>query len=259
MKLYYGSGRRLSNVPRPMKALLVALVTAYVMPAWGVLKRLAGQRDDLPVSSLRAEGVAVVAPALARDVSSKLGITWNSGELNLNASVAVRFPGRCRLALSSPDTTKTAVASTAGGKAHAEGPELAAALVAVEQACAVLALKSGGEGVTRDALLKHLGSLGVETKAVSLARFNGSVVYAIGEREPGKPQFWVYKDRFLPARVLLTDAAGTAWDVRFADYTSQATADWWPRVLEVYKGSEPQLRVMVLQADPRADLSSLKF
>ena len=259
MKLYYGSSPRLSNVPRVMKALLVALVTAYVMPSWGVLKRLAGQRDDLPVSSLRAEGVAVVSPALAKDASAKLGITWNSGELNLNATIAVRFPGRCRLELGSPETTKAAVAATSGGKARAEGAELAAALVGIEQACGVLALKSGGDGVTREALLKHLGNLGVETKNVSLARFNGSVVYAIGDREPGKAQFWVYKDRFLPARVLFTDARGTEWDVRFGDYTSQATADWWPRVLEVYKGAEPQLRVMVLSADPKADLSALKF
>lgn len=259
MKLYYGSGPRLSNVPRLMKALLAALVTAYIMPTWGVLKRLASQRDDMSVSALRAEGVAVVAPALARDVAAKLGTTWNSGELNLNATLAVRFPGRCRLELSSPETTKAIVASTASGKSRTEGAELAAALVAIEQACAVLALKSSGEGVTRDTLLKHLGTLDVETKAVSLARFNGTVTYAIGERDEGKAQFWVYKDRFLPARVRYTDAAGTAWDVRFSDYTSQATADWWPRVLEVYKGNEPQLRVMVLNADPKADLSTLKF
>ncbi len=259
MKLYYGCGPRLSNVPRLMKALLAALVTAYIMPTWGVLKRFAAQRDDLGVSSLRAEGVAVVAPALARDVAAKLGTTWNSGELNLGVSLAVRFPGRCRLELSSPESTKTIVASTAGGKARAEGPALPAALVALEQACAVLALKSSGEGATREQVLKHLGTLNVETKLVSLARFNGTVAYAIGNREEGNAQLWIYKDRFLPARVRFTDAAGLAWDVRFSDYTSQATGDWWPRVLEVYKGNEPQLRVMVLTADPKADLSAVKF
>jgi hypothetical protein len=242
-----------------MKALLAALVTAYVMPAWGVLKRLANRRDDVSVSSMTAEGVAVVSPALAREAASKLGTTWNSGELNLTATLAVRWPGRCRLELSAPDSTKRLVATTAGGRARSEGAELAAALVAIEQACAVLAVKSTGEGATREQLQKHLAGLGVDTKAVSLARFAGTVAYAVGNRADGQAQFWVYKERYQPARLLFTDQAGAAWDVRFTDYASQATADWWPRVVEVYKGAEPQLRLMVLTADPKADLSATKF
>ena len=67
------------------------------------------------------------------------------------------------------------------------------------------------------------------------------------------------KDRFLPSRLKYTDAAGAAWDVRFSDYSSQATGEIWPRVLEVYKGNEPQLRVMVLNANAKADLSTVKF
>lgn len=242
-----------------MKSLLVALVAAYIMPTSGVLKRYAGQRDDLPTTSLKAEGVTAVSPALARDVSSLLGLTWNSGELVLNASLAVKIPGRCRLELSSPESTKTLAAVSAGGKVRSEGGQLAALEVAVQHACALLALKSGEEGATREALSRHLSSLKVDQKNVMLARFSGAVSYLIGQKADGQASLWVSKDRFLPSRLKFTDDAGAAWDVRFLDYTSQATGDAWPRVLEVYKGSEAQLRVMVLNANTKADLSSVKF
>lgn len=242
-----------------MKGLLLALITAYIMPSYGVLKRYANQRDDLATTQLKAEGVTAVSPALAKDVSNLLGVPWNSGELMLNASLAVRFPGRCRLELSSPDSTKTLAAAWAGGKVRSEGGELPALQVAVQHACALLALRSGEDGATREALLKHLGTLKTDTRAVSLARFAGTVSYVIGQRADGQPSFWVYKDRFLPSRLKFTDEAGTAWDVRFLDYTSQATGDVWPRVIELYKGNEPQLRVMVLNANTKADLSSVKF
>jgi hypothetical protein len=49
------------------------------------------------------------------------------------------------------------------------------------------------------------------------------------------------------------------WDVRFIDFTSASVADWVPRVVEVYKGQELQLRLTALTADTRADLESTKF
>ena len=253
----------LSNVPPFMKAKVAALLLAYVMPTGGVLKRFAASRDDLNVTQLKASGVAAVSPVLAKDVASSLGVNWNSGELTLNAVLSVRFPGRCRIDLSSPDSTKTISVAVSAGKKHFEGAELAPLGVALEQACAILALKSGEDGSTREALLKHLGSLKVETKYVSLARLDGAVSstavsYLIGNKTEGEPQLWVSKDRFLPTRLRFNEGT-TAWDVRFSDYTSQATGEVWPRVLEISKGNEPQLRVMVLSADNKADLSQVKF
>ena len=242
-----------------MKAVLAAIVVAYIMPSYGVLKRFASQRDDLTVSNLKAEGVAAVSPALAKDVSSLMGVTWNSGELMLNASLSVRFPGRCRLELSSPESTKILAATSSGGKAKSEGGDVPALLVGLEQACSLLAQKAAEEGATRDNVSKHLTALKVDLKQVMLARFNGSVSYLIGQKAEGQSSVWIYKDRFLPSRLKFTDESGTAWDVRFSDYTSQATGEIWPRVLEVYKGNEAQLRVMVLNANAKADLSNVKF
>lgn len=240
-------------------AVTLALVLAYIMPSFGVLKRMANARDEVNTAGFKAEGVAQVSPVLAKDVAGVLGTTWNSGELSLNASLSVRFPGRCRLELSSPETTKSLVATWANGKKRVEGGELPALAVAVEQACALLSLKSTEEGATRDAISRHLTSLKVDQKNIMLARFNGTVSYLIGTKAEGQAQLWVYKDRFLPSRLKFTDEGGTPWDVRFSDYGSQATGEVWPRVLEIMKGSEPQLRVMILSADLKADLSAVKF
>ena len=242
-----------------MKAAVLALIVAIIMPSYGVLKRFSNERDGLTVSNLKAEGVAAVSPVLARDVAALMGITWSSGELMLNASLAVRFPGRCRLELSSPESTKVLAAASSSGKGRSEGGEVQALLVGLEQACALLSLKSSEDGATRDAVTRHLSSMKVDLKAVSLARFNGTVSYLIGQKAEGQSQVWIYKERFLPSRVKFNDASGTAWDVRFSDYSSQATGEIWPRVLEVYKGNEPQLRVMVLNANPKADLNAVKF
>ena len=125
-----------------MKAAVLALIAAYIMPSYGVLKRFSNERDGLTVVNLTAEGVAAVSPVLAKDVSALMGITWNSGELMLNASLAVRFPGRCRLELSSPESTKVLAAASTSGKSRTEGGDVQALLVGLEQACALLSLKS---------------------------------------------------------------------------------------------------------------------
>lgn len=238
--------------------MLLAVLLAYVMPAASVLKRVAAGRDELTVVAVRAEGQAVVAPALARDVAAALGTGWSQGELPLTAVWSVRFPGRCRLDLSAPDSTRTASAVWAYGKKRTEGVELQAAAVAVEQLCSTLALRSSAEGETRAALERTLAALKVDTRAVSLARFEGSVAYVLGERADTASQLWVYKERFLPARVRVVDADG-AWDVRFLDYTSQATGEWLPRVVEVYRGAELQLRLATLSADGRTALEGVRF
>jgi len=238
-----------------MKPVVAFLVLAYVMPAYSILRRVANHRDELSTTQLKADGLAGVGPAIARDAAQLLGTEWTSGELSLTAVTSVRFPGRCRVDLSSPDSTKVVSAVWANGKKRSEGGELPALGVAVEVLCATLALHSGAEGESRAALERYLSTLKVETKRVSFGRFSGAVAFVLGDDGAGKPQFWVYKDRFLPARVRTADG----WDVRFVDYSSQATGDTWPRLVEVYQGTELQLRLTVLTADTSATLDGVKF
>ncbi|MCC6332607.1 MAG: hypothetical protein IT380_01310 [Myxococcales bacterium] len=238
-----------------MKPVVALLVLAYVMPAYSILRRLANRRDDLTITALKVDGLAAVAPAIARDTAGLLGIEWTSGELSLTATTSVRFPGRCRVELSSPESTKVISSVWAQGKKRSEGGEVPALAQAVEALCATLALHSGTDGESRAQLERSLSSLKVETKHVSFGRFNGNVAFVLGDAAEAKPQFWVYKERFLPARLRTADG----WDVRFIDYSSQATGDWWPRVVEVYQGAELQLRLTVLSADSKPDLDGVKF
>jgi hypothetical protein len=55
------------------------------------------------------------------------------------------------------------------------------------------------------------------------------------------------------------DAQGTAWDVRFLDYAGQATAEWFPRVLEVRQGADTLLKVTALKADGKPKLDDASF
>jgi len=242
-----------------MRALLLVITVGYVMPSYSILKRVANQRDDLTLTALKLDGLGAAGPTVSRELASTLGTAWASGELSMSASWSLRFPGRCRLELTSTESTKSLAAISNNGKKRAEGPTFAAAQVALDQVCALLVLRSGTEGETREAINKHLSSLKVDTHQVALGRFAGTVAFILGERKEGSAQFWVYKERFLPARVRFADEAGVAWDVRFVDYTSQATSEWFPRVVEVWKGEEMQLRVSVLAAETRPNVESMKF
>ena len=242
-----------------MRALLLMITVGYVMPSFSILKRVANQRDDLTLTALKLDGLGAAGPTVSRELASAMGTAWASGELSMSASWALRFPNRCRLELTSTESTKSLAVVSNSGKKRAEGPAFAGAQVALDQVCALLVLRSGTEGETREALGKHLSSLKVDTHQVALGRFAGTVAFILGDRKEGSPQFWVYKERFLPARVRFTDEANTPWDVRFIDYTSQATSEWFPRVVEVYKGEELQLRLSVLAADTRPNAESMKF
>ncbi len=241
------------------RALLFALTVGYVMPAFSILKRLANQRDELTLTALKLDGLGAASPALSRELSAAMGTNWVSGELSLTATLSMRLPGRCRLDLTSTESTKSIAVISNNGKRRVEGPAFAPAQVALEQACALLALHSGTEGETRGAIDRHLSSLKVDTHQVSLERFAGTVAFVLGNRKEGSAQFWVYKERFLPARVRFTDDAAAEWDVRFIDYTSQATGDWFPRVIEVYRGEELQFRMSILASDTRPNVDAMKF
>lgn len=246
-----------------MRLLVAALVVSYVMPTYSILRRFANTRDDLTLTALKVDGTAAVTPAVARDVASALKSTWVSGDLPLTSTLSIKYPGRCRLDLASFESNASLSVISAGGKRRAEGPEFVAAQVAVDELCAFFSIKSGGDGETRAAIERHLSSFKIDTKVVSHARFQGQLAFAIGAKAEGSPQYWVYRDRvppdrFLPARIRFTDERGT-WDVRFVDYTSASVADWLPRVVEVYKGQELQLRLTALSSDTRPDLEKTKF
>lgn len=246
-----------------MKAALVtALVLAYLMPAYSILRRLAKGRDDMTITALKVEGTVSIPQPGAKEVAAAMGLEVGRGDLQLSATWAMKLPGRCRLQVGSVDSTRTAQVSYAQGKTKSDGPDIPGLVHAVNHACGILALRSAGDGESRAALEKHLSTVKIDTRKVSLARFLGTSAFVLGPRD-GPSQFWVYKDvskdDFYPARVKFNDESGQAWDVRFIDYTSQATGDWFPRQTEVWKGNELLLRFTALQGDGKPDADALKL
>jgi len=242
-----------------IKVALVGLSLAYVLPTYSILRRMADGRDDLALSAMKVAGSAAVSPASAREVAGLLGVDWQSGELMLTFTVAMRLPGRCRLELASTESTRTLVAVSSNGKRRSEGGELPALQVAVDEICALLAFRGAAEGESRAAVERHLAAVKVNSKLTSLGRFRGTVAYVLGDTAEGSPQLWIFKDHFNPARVRFADDKQVGWDVHFFDYSSQATGQAFPRQVLVNKGAEPVLRLTTLKGDLKPKLDDALF
>lgn len=232
---------------------------AYVLPGGSILRRMTGVRDDAPpLSSLRVEGSYVFSGPAVKEAAAALGLATERSELVADGLIQLKLPARCRFDLGGPEGNKLVVVQV-GGRRRVEGTEVPALSMAMSQLCPLLAVRSTSEGEARELVEQHLQGLGIATRTTSLARFGGEVAYVLGEPTEGKPQFWVYKDSFRPARVRWTDKAGTAWDVRFIDYASPATVPGMPRSLEVWRGGERVLRFTAIKSDARASISDKLF
>ena len=247
-----------------LKAALAAWALTYVLPSFGILKRMAEGRDAQALTTLRIDGSAVVSPSSAREVANLLGVEWTSGELPLNFAVLMKLPGRCRVELSSPESTKVVAAISSNGKRRFEGGELPALATIADEVCALLALHGAGEGESRAAVDRHLGALKVNRAVTSLARFRGTVTYVVGDPGPEAPQLWVYKphineEQMAPARIRFTDEKSTRWDLQFVDFSSPASGEWFPRLVQIQKANEPVLRLTALKGDNKVKLDDALF
>lgn len=244
-------------------ALLAVLVSfaagAYVLPGGSILRRMVAERDELKLSSLRVEGSLSFSGPAVKEAGAAMGTPTDRPEVQGDGVLSVRVPGRCRFDASVPDGNARAAAILAGGRKRSEGTEVPTLSVLVSAVCPILAAGGGNVQDMKEALQQHLQSLGVETGRTGLARFGGEVAYVLGDMADGRPQFWVYKDSFRPARLRYTDSANTAWDIRFLDYTSPATGEWMPRTIEVWRGGQRALRFTALKGDSRAALADKLF
>ena len=243
---------------RPLVALFAALAgfaaLAYVLPAYSILRRLADRRDDLRLNAVQVSGTGTFSPGTA----SKARGAEDDKEVQADVVVSFKVPGRCRIQAAVPEGNATA-SIVVNGKRSAQGTEVPALTEAIAEACPFVALRSASEGEGRASIEQHLAKLGVDTKQTSLDRFNDKIVYVIGNPAEGKPQLWVYKDTFLPARLMYAGADGAKWDVRFRDFGSPVAGEWFPRVVEVAKNGEDVFRFTALQADGRAKLGDELF
>lgn len=231
---------------------LAGTAAAYVLPGGAILRRLVEAREELHLSGARVEGTLFFSGGAMVELATELP------EYRTDAVFLLRVPGRCRLDATTPDTKPLSV-TLSQGKRHVDGPAVAALTYAVQEVCALLALRSSSESDARSALEQHLRSLKVDTHDTSLGRVGGQVAYVLGAGKPNDGQLWVFKDSFLPARVRFTDERGAVWEVRFVDFASPATGTWFPRQLEVSRGSELQVRFTTVRGDNRANVPEKLF
>jgi len=239
--------RRLPSTLLVLVLLGVRPAFAYVPAPSAIFKHLLSGREEQRISSARVDGTLVLSGGAAAEVGGH-------GEVQSDARVYLRLPGRCRLEASGPETGKLAVVHS-GGQQKTEGPNVPALNTGLGEACAILGARSAGDG--RSDLEAHLRKRGVNLGNAWLARFGGQVAYVVGGSKDTDPQFWVFKDSWLPARIRWTEG-GTRWDVRFVDYNSPA-GDWFPRAVEVSRDGERQVRFTTLSADPRASIPDRLF
>jgi hypothetical protein len=231
---------------------------AYVLPGGSIMRRMVAAREALEISTLKADGSLHFYGPGVNEAGAALGLPTDRPELEADGTVYLKLPGRCRFEARAREGN-TVASVFSGGRKRVEGAEIAALSEAVQQICAVLGVRAESAVEGREVVEAHLRSLGIEPRTTSLARFGGDVVYVLGQQGEGKAQFWVYKDGFRPARLKYKDGKGTAWDVRFVDYTSPATGEALPRTLEVWRGGERVMRFTVLTGDPRAKIADTLF
>ena len=226
-------------------ALLATTAFAYILPAGSILRRVAAKRDDLQLTTVSLKGSAIFYDSAAKELAQALGVDAERPQLSTEVRVMMKLPGRCRLEFTSGESTKKVAQARNSSRSRSEGPSIRVLTEAVDEMCAFLALRSSDENETRQVIDRQLSTLKVEYRKTSLARFGGQVAYVLGNPAEGSPQFWVYKDSFLPARVRYKDAQGAQWDVRFYGYGSVAAEDSFPRTLEVSKEGKNLMRLTV--------------
>ena len=231
-------------------ALLATAALGYVMPAGSILRRMADGKEDPGVGSWHMSGTASLYGSAAAQAATTFLQPPDARELQVEAEAWLKVPGRCRMELRGGGGKAAAVSNA--GKGRAEGPAVEALQVGLQEACALLGSRGPADPEARATVERHLTALGVEPKKSHLSRFAGQVTYLLGEGTEGKPHLLVYKEAMTPARVRFTDGQGQAWDVRFLDYATAGSGKAFPRVLEVWRGTELLLRFTALSAEPRA-------
>jgi hypothetical protein len=127
-------------------AVVAALALAYIMPAYSILRRLAGARNDLQLVALRVDGSLSFYGQAAKDAGAALGVPADRPELQTDGSVYLKLPGRCRLEATSAESGKVIAGIDSNGKRRSD---LAALELAIAQLCPLMAQRESAEGESR--------------------------------------------------------------------------------------------------------------
>jgi hypothetical protein len=120
----------------------------------------------------------------------------------------------------------------------------------LELSCPLIAYRGLRNAEAEVALRTTAGIAGIDPNTrTALDRLNDRVVELIGAapRQLDRPQLWLYKDSHAPAR-LIAKRDGHTVDLQLLEYGNPAAAEWFPRILELYRDGKLALRFEVLES-----------
>lgn len=235
-----------------------SLASGYVLPGGAILRHLVAARESLHITTLRVEGTLAFSGRAVAEAAAALQLPSDKPETQSDATFSLKLPGRCRLDVSTPENVHLSVTEAAGRK-HNEGGVIPALDMALSQVCRLLAIRGSNEAETRAELDQKLRQSGVVTVDTGLGRVGDQVVYVLGRNTSTAPQFSIFKDSFLPARIRFLDSAKSSWEVRFLDYNAPAAGEMFPRIIDVLHEGERLARFTVLKVDAHLPLADRLF
>ena len=157
-------------------------------------------------------------------------------------TLLLRFPLSCRFE-GGAQVRGTTVQPLPSSSASSPEQEL------IELACPLIAYR-GLRNPDAELVLRTTAAIaGVDLNVpTALDRLLDRVAVILGAapRQLDRPQLWLYKDTNAPAR-LIARRDGHIEDLRLLEYGNPAAAEWFPRILELYRDGKPSIRFEVLE------------
>lgn len=225
---------------------LSAPAMAYILPGGSLLRRMAKARTQLDANRFQVEGTFVFRGVAAKEVSAGLNLGDDKSELQGEGKFSFKTPSQCGLDLKSIEARKKLkVHLDAGPATRATFPYLH---VLIEQLCPLFS--HGDESGFRGAVDKNLRHLGIDFRITSLDRLETQIAYVLGETRPEKPQFWLYKSTFFPARVHFPFRQGPLLDLNLTNYSSPVTSEIFPGKIQLTQGQDELIRFNAVKTGP---------
>lgn len=201
---------------------------AYIPSSGSLLRRAAA----------RAATASKSKEALFTGTLTVTGSPARSAELQLRFPLSCKLEGEGGLSLS----VKGSAQRPQGGAEGTTGP----ALKLLQLACPLIAYRGMSSSEADQALRAAVAAQGAELSAgTGLSRLGDRAVYVLGAaaHELTRPQLWIYKDSNAPARLIAQGGS----DLRLLQYGNPASAEWFPRVIELWEGGQLAARYEVLE------------
>lgn len=221
-------------------ALFATPALAFILPTDAIISSMIKRRAQLVFKTLALHGHYRTADAPERDVYEVLNHKARRREIKSGDSTVVEL-----------------VRGSSKWVYRSGEPQPKAEKIALPELLDVL-IVSGSESETE----KMLRAWDIDTKEVSLGRFEKRIAYVIGAKpwESNKPQLWVDKELMAPLRIIGRDAKGRLIELRTLGFESAQTNEWYPQRVERLEDGKlvESLSFQKVELDPEIDANLLE-